>query len=295
MSSRESHTRTADVGRVDSGSPKSGRRLLLLFLRDVFVNIVIAVVVSFLVKTFLVRSFYIPSGSMENTLAVDDRILVNALVPDVVPVQRGDIIVFKDPGGWLPPPETAPTTVSSFLEELLGFVGLAAPDSDEHLVKRVIGLPGDRVECCNTLGQVRVNGVPLDEPYVVFPAGESRASGMDFAEMVPEGSLWVMGDNRYHSRDSRHHTEAPDGAFVPIDHVVGRAFLTTWPLTRWSWLDNHPNVFAGVPTTQPATLPPSSPLPNRLQGRFSRASTVPIPRTCPSPALAKRLRERFSR
>src|SRR3954467_1232054 len=141
------------------------------FLRDVLIILVAAVVISFLIKTFLIRSFYIPSESMEDTLVKNDRIIVNELVPDLVPLERGDVVVFKDPGGWLEgtTPVADPGPVAGFFDWLLSFVGLTAPDSNDHLIKRVIGLPGDEVVCCNEFGQMTVNGVPLEETYVKLP------------------------------------------------------------------------------------------------------------------------------
>ncbi|WP_374314880.1 signal peptidase I [Microbacterium sp.] len=225
------------------------RRGWVTFLRDVVVIILIAVLVSFLVKTFLVRSFYIPSGSMEDTLHVDDRILVDEITPRFGGYGRGDIVVFRDPGGWLPPsadPERPP--VVEAVEWVLALVGLSAPDSDDHLVKRIIGLPGDHVVCCNTLGQVTVNGVAIDETdYIKLPSGESAASGDPFDVIVPEESLWVLGDNRYRSKDSRYNQDQPGEGFVPLENVVGRAFLLTWPLDRFGMLDFHHDDFAGVP------------------------------------------------
>lgn len=227
-----------------SDAPRRGARSGILgFLRDLIIIVVVAFVVSFLLKTFLVRSFYIPSQSMEETLKVDDRILVNQLVPKVVSVKRGDIVVFKDPGGWLLPTSTnPPTSFESFLQS----VGLAADTSHEYVVKRVIGVGGDRVACCDAEGRVTVNGVPLDEPYIVITEGETRASGIDFDVTVPEGSVWVMGDNRYQSKDSRYNQEQPGKGFVPEDEIVGRAFVRNWPLDRLTWLDRPESTFTGV-------------------------------------------------
>ncbi len=220
--------------------PSAGRSVLL-FLRDVVVIVAAALVISFLIKTFLIRSFYIPSESMESTLLVNDRIIVNQLVPEVAPLERGDIVVFRDPGGWLPAmPETPQAPLEAAADWVLSLVGLSASDSDEHLVKRIIGLPGDRITCCNDLGQLSINGVPLDEPYVLLPPDTIDVSGQDFQEDVPEGTLWVMGDNRYDSSDSRFN------GVVPIADVVGRAVVVSWPIDRWQWLDNYPLVFDGV-------------------------------------------------
>ena len=240
-------TRTARDERAGSGTPSSRRRSTLLFLRDLVVIFLVAVLVSFLIKTFLIRSFFIPSQSMEMTLVQDDRIIVNQLVPEAVPIERGDVVVFKDPGGWLPAraEESQPPLIAA-VDWFLAFVGLSAPDSNDHLVKRVIGLPGDTVVCCNALGQMSVNGVPLDEPYVALPPGETKVSRDDFETVVPDDSLWVMGDNRYNSKDSRYNTETPLKGFVPIENVVGRAVVVSWPISHWIWLDNYPEVFAGV-------------------------------------------------
>jgi signal peptidase I len=204
--------------------------------------------VSFLVKTFLVRSFFIPSSSMEQTLMIDDRVIVNELVPKAVGVEHGDIVVFKDPGGWLPArPPVEVTGIQAGTEWVLSLFGLASPDSNDHLIKRVIGLPGDTVQCCSADGKIIVNGVPITEPYVTIPAGETRASAIDFSVTVPEGSLFVMGDNRYNSKDSRYNTDKPGGGFVGLDNVVGRAFVLSWPMNHWGWLSNYPEVFADVP------------------------------------------------
>jgi len=228
--------------------PRSRRRGGLIFLRDIVIIFVVALLVSFLIKTFLVRSFYIPSGSMEQTLQIDDRILVNELVPDVVGVNRGDVVVFTDPGGWLPPSVDVPQSpLAEGVDWVLSLVGLSASDSDDHLIKRVIGLPGDHVECCNALGQMSVNGVPLNEPYVNLPNGTQAVSATNFDVVVPDDSLWVMGDNRYNSKDSRYNPDSPGKGFVPMENVVGRAFVITWPTSHWGWLGNYPEVFSGVP------------------------------------------------
>ncbi|MGN6272475.1 MAG: signal peptidase I [Protaetiibacter sp.] len=256
-------TETADTEKADARG--SRKRSFALFLRDVALIIVAAIVISFLIKTFLIRSFYIPSESMEDTLLVNDRIIVNQLVPDLTPIERGDVIVFTDPGGWLDPVYEVPKDpVSGFFEWLGSIVGLTAPDSNDHLIKRVIGLPGDHVTCCNDFGQLSVNGVALDEdPYVRLPDGVTKVSRDDFDVIVPEGSLWVMGDNRWNSRDSRYNRDKPGNGFVPIDDVVGRAVLISWPVERWTWLDNYPLVFDGVengatPTPEPTATETSS-------------------------------------
>lgn len=224
------------------------RRSGWIFLRDVLVIVLIAVVVSFMIKTFVVRSFYIPSGSMENTLEVRDRILVDELTPNFTDYQRGDVVVFRDPGGWLPPvttPERAP--IIEAVDWVLSVVGLSAPDSDEHLVKRIIGLPGDTVACCTDTGQITVNGVAIDESdYVVVPTPGSPASSVDFEVEVPDNRYWVLGDNRYRSKDSRYAVDLPGDGFVPRENVVGRVFLVMWPFTRFGAVDAHHDTFIGV-------------------------------------------------
>ncbi|KIP53879.1 signal peptidase I [Leucobacter komagatae] len=217
---------------------------LLGFLRDLLIILVVAFLISFLLKTFLVRSFYIPSGSMEQTLQVNDRILVNQLVPDVVGVERGDIVVFQDPGGWLYPKAMA-TTPTSF-EKVLQAVGLAADTTHDYVVKRVIGVGGDRVTCCDANGRIEVNGVPLNEPYIVIPEGKTKASEIDFDVTVPEGSVWVLGDNRYASKDSRYNQDQPGKGFVSESEIVGRAFLLNWPLDHFGWLGRPDATFTGV-------------------------------------------------
>ncbi|UAJ81139.1 signal peptidase I [Leifsonia sp. ZF2019] len=230
-----------------AGGEREKRRTALRFARDAAIIVVVALLVSFLVKTFVVRSFYIPSGSMENTLQIQDKIIVNELQPSLLPLARGDVVVFRDPGGWLP--RAAPTRqdpLGQVVDTALTFVGLSASDSDDHLVKRVIGLPGDHVTCCTAGGRLTVNGVPIVEPYVVVPSGQVDAATVAFDVTVPAGELWVMGDNRYASQDSSRNQALPGHGFVPVSNVVGRAFVISWPASRWTWLDDYPEVFARV-------------------------------------------------
>lgn len=247
---------SSETGEVDGAiEAKRGRtpgqrrvRGFWLFVRDIVVIFLTALLISFLIKTFLIRSFYIPSESMRETLHVNDRIIVNLLQPTYFPIQHGDVVVFRDPGGWLTqaPTPTQPPVVAA-VDSFLGFVGLSAPDSEDHLIKRVIGMPGDVVVCCNALGQLTVNGIPLNEPYTVLPAGVPKATQTDFSVTVPAGYLWVMGDNRYNSADSAfHHANSPGREFVPLANVVGRAVLISWPIERWSTVDDYPLVFRGV-------------------------------------------------
>ncbi|WP_308493796.1 signal peptidase I [Microbacterium terrisoli] len=237
----------------------SKRRGTWAFVRDIIVIVVIALLVSFLVKTFLVRSFYIPSGSMENTLQINDRILVDEITPRFAGYQRGDVIVFRDPGGWLPPATEHPSRswIVEAVDWTLSLVGLSAPDSDDHLIKRVIGLPGDHITCCDAIGHITVNGVPIDESaYLDLQAGETVPEVVPFDVTVPAGSLWVLGDNRDHSRDSRYNQDQPGKGFVPEANVVGRAFLITWPFSRFGLIDFHHEVFAGVPAAKASSSSP---------------------------------------
>lgn len=221
------------------------KNFFVAFLIDLVVVVGAALVLSLLIKTFLIRSFFIPSGSMLETLQIDDRIIVNQLTPALYPIERGDVVVFKDPGGWLGPDiqeTTDPVVVA--VDWFLSAFGITAPDSKQHLVKRVIGVEGDRVICCDASGQVTVNGVPITEPYL---APGQVPSTIEFDVTVPGNSLWVLGDNRGNSEDSRYHGDLPSKGFVSNDWVVGRAFVVSWPVENWTWLDNYPDVFKDVP------------------------------------------------
>lgn len=214
-------------------------------LRETAIILVSAIVLSLLVKTFLVQAFFIPSQSMHDTLIENDRILVSKLTPGPLDLRRGDIVVFKDPGGWLSGqvvPDPGP--VRARLNEVLTFIGLYPADANEHLVKRLIGLPGDHVACAGPGEPITVNGVAIDEPYLADGAIPSEQA---FDTTVPPNSIWVMGDNRQNSADSRYHTGNPGGGSVPIANVVGTAFVTVWPLERFGLLRNPGSTFADVP------------------------------------------------
>jgi signal peptidase I len=249
------HPTRADIREKDGGrqkkekrKPKGPLQSFLWFVRDVVVILVIAIVVSFIVKTFFVRSFFIPSESMMNTLHIDDRVIVNELVPDIMPVQHGDVVVFKDPGGWLTAtPHASKGAFGDGVDWVLSLVGITSPDNDQHLIKRVIGLPGDTVKCCTPEGLLTINGVAIKEPYVRLPEGVTRVSEVDFSVTVPKNSLWVMGDNRYNSKDSRFNVEKPGHGFVATSDVVGRAFVLSWPVAHWGWLSNYADTFVDVP------------------------------------------------
>jgi signal peptidase I len=202
------------------------------FLRELPGIVITALIISVLIKTFLVQAFYIPSGSMENTLLVNDRVLVNKLADKPDEIHRGDVIVFKDPGGWLGSSGTTSRGgVIGGLRKALVFVGLAPAVGEEDLIKRVIAVGGDTVQCC-TDGHMLVNGVPLDEPYL-YPSDLGTPSQTNFGPIkVPAGKLWVMGDHRSVSEDSRAHRSQPGQGFVPVSDVIGRAFTIVWPINR---------------------------------------------------------------
>ncbi len=215
------------------------------WVRETAIILVSALVLSLVVKTFLVQAFFIPSQSMEQTLVENDRILVSKLTPGPFDLRRGDIVVFKDPGGWLQPVIEEPKgAMAEAVNEGLTFIGLLPQDAGEHLVKRIIGLPGDRVASAGPGEPITVNGVPLDEPYL---APGSQPSEMQFDVVVPENSLWLMGDNRQQSADSRRHQGSAGGGSVPVANVVGVAFVTVWPVDRFTLLKNPSATFADVP------------------------------------------------
>jgi signal peptidase I len=224
------------------------------FWRDLAVIVIAALVLTILLKAFVVQVFSIPSGSMENTLLPGDRILVNKMVYRFRSIERGDIVVFSGSGSWDPvtPPPSNP--FARLWDDATGLVGIAGPGTD--YVKRVIGVPGDHVVCCNAKGQVTVNGVALSEKSYIFPG--AAPSQIRFNITVPPGRLWVMGDNRADSDDSRYRTGDPGGGTIPESAVVGRAFVVIWPLSRISDLP-IPNTFqqAGLRAAGAvATAPP---------------------------------------
>ncbi len=223
-------------------------------LRELAIVLGSAMVLSLVVKSFLVQPFHIPSGSMENTLVRDDRVVVSKLTPRFVSLSRGDVVVFTDHDHWLGElPELPRRPVS----RILVFLGLAPDDSNDHLIKRIIGLPGDHVACCDKEGKVTVNGVAISETYL--KAGDTRVGGRSaFSIIVPAGRVWVMGDHRSDSSDSRLHDDGTGAkGSVPIDKITGRAVAVVWPVDHVTWLAAPERVFGSVPATPPA-LPSSS-------------------------------------
>lgn len=196
-------------------------------LREFPILVVVALLVSLIIKSFLVQFFYIPSGSMEDTLRIKDRVAVNKVPFLSKSIERGDIVVFKDPDHWLsdPLPSTEPKIIATLREGLIA-VGVLPNPAKQHLVKRVIGIGGDHVVCCDNNKMITVNGKALYEPYI-FKGDHS--SDMNFDVTVPVGKLWVMGDHRAASADSRYHQDDVNKGMVPISKVVGRVVAVIWP------------------------------------------------------------------
>jgi signal peptidase I len=228
-----------------------GRRPLW---QEILVVGLVAVCAAVLVKTLLVQAFYIPSESMEPGLVKDDRILVEKVSYELGgSPQRGDVVVFQDPGGWLPADEdSGPTGTVPRLMERIGLY-----PSGGHLVKRVIGVAGDTIVCCDDQGRIVVNEVALDEQGYAREDGATcygPMKGCDWtAGPVPQGAIFVMGDNRRHSADSSYHLClerepdcTPGGEFVPVDLVVGKVFVLMWPWRHFTWLQ-RPDGFGAVP------------------------------------------------
>ena len=211
-------------------------------LREAVVVAVIALALSFLVKTFVAQPFYIPSQSMENTLDVGDRIVVSKFTPQHSPLHRGDVIVFSQPASWGPPPPESSNAIKRWAKDALTFVGIL-PGGSQHLVKRLIGMPGDQVACSGQ--KLQVNGVTLAEPYIKPGAKPCQT---DFSITVPAGKVWVMGDNRDESYDSRGHDDGTgQTGSVPESDITGQVVAVAWPISRFSSVDAHPATFAKVP------------------------------------------------
>jgi signal peptidase I len=215
-----------------------------------------ALVLALLIKTFVVQAFFIPSSSMENTLEIGDKVLVNKLVYDFRPIHRGDIIVFNGDGSWYPAPAQSPPALTRLWDSVTGLFGTAPGVHD--LIKRVIGIPGDHVACCDARGRITVNGVPLHEKSYLYPG--NAPSDTRFSITVPPGRLWVMGDHRAVSWDSRGHQQDPGNGTIPEDKVIGRAFLIVAPVRRWRLL-SIPATFQQSRLSQSAAALAASPVP----------------------------------
>lgn len=202
------------------------------FWKELPLLVGIALLLALLIKTFLVQAFSIPSDSMQNTLQRGDRVLVDKLTPWFgSEPERGEVVVFHDPAGWL---SGEATPEPNFAQQILSKIGLMPSADEKDLIKRTIAVGGDTVECKKG-GPVVVNGKELDEPYI-FP-GNTPCDDLPFGPLtVPKGKIWVMGDHRQNSQDSRYHQQDSTRGFVPVDKVVGRAVVVAWPVTRWATL-----------------------------------------------------------
>ncbi|MFG1923671.1 signal peptidase I [Cryptosporangium sp. NPDC048952] len=242
----------ASAGRHRAGarpyarSTSSGRRRTLPLWQEIPLLLIIAFVLATVIKTFVVQAFYIPSGSMENTLLVSDRVLVNKFVYDTREPRRGEVVVFRGTDSWVPengvPQNTG--TLATAGRMLGGLIGAAPPD-EKDFVKRVIGTGGDVVQCCDKDGRVEVNGMPLVEPYIFEddPINERPFGPVT----VPAGRLFMMGDHRSRSADSRVYLSDQWRGTIPVDAVIGQAYATAWPASRWGLLQ-EPDTFSNVPT-----------------------------------------------
>ncbi|MEV4439045.1 signal peptidase I [Streptomyces sp. NPDC049577] len=226
----------ASSARDEEGRGRGGRRQprqQRSFWKELPILIGIALLLALLIKTFLVQAFSIPSESMQNTLQRGDRVLVDKLTPWFgSKPERGEVVVFHDPGGWLGEQATQQNPV----QQVLSFIGLMPSAEEKDLIKRVIAVGGDTVECKGNNEPVTVNGKALNEPYI-FP-GNTPCGDKPFGPIkVPKGRIWVMGDHRQDSLDSRYHQDLDQyHGTVSEDEVVGRAIVVAWPLNRWSTL-----------------------------------------------------------
>ncbi len=258
------------MGQMDgyrSGAPSRRRRGRVIrrkempLWQELPLLLVVAFCLAVLIRTFLVQAFFIPSGSMENTLLIGDRVLVNKVVYDMRDPLRGEIVVFRGTDNWAPEvTEPVSQTFGAKLGRTVGdLVGVSRP-GERDFIKRVIGLPGDRIACCDGQGRITVNGKAVDEPYVEedspldAPPNPRQCTSRRFAEVtVPEGQMFVMGDHRLVSQDAR--CQGP----VPIDNVIGRAFVVVWPSNRFTGLsvpENWKSFAAGQPVAAAPIDPP---------------------------------------
>jgi len=235
----------AGASQPGDGKPADDEKPRRSLARELPILVIVALVIAMVIKTFVVQAFVIPTGSMQNTLAEKDKILVNKLVYHFRSVQPGDIVVFDGTGTWNAAPPSANSsnglvrayddTARKLLDSIGGLFGTPIDQTD--YVKRVIGVPGDHVVCCNASGLITVNGVPIDEQSYLYPGdrpASAPSSGSGFFNVkVPPGYLWVLGDHRSVSFDSRGHVSYPGNGMIPEDKVIGRAFVVVWPPSKW--------------------------------------------------------------
>jgi signal peptidase I len=237
-----------DAEPADAGKTRRKRRP---FWVELPVLLAIALVIALVIKTFVVQAFFIPSSSMEDTLLIGDKVLVNKLVYHFRSIEPGDIVVFSGVGSWIAPtPSGTPSsdplvrvydaTLGRLFHSIAGLYGTPIDEAGTVFIKRVIGVPGDHVVCCNAQGRVTVNGVPLKEQSYLIPGARPSDAPEGFSGrfniIVPPGRLWVMGDNRPVSDDSRLRQADPGGGTIPESQVIGRAFVIVWPPSRWRFL-----------------------------------------------------------
>jgi signal peptidase I len=256
------------------------------FWRELPVLIVVALAIALVIKTFVVQAFFIPTGSMQDTLDIGDKVLVNKLVYHFRSIQPGDIIVFNGDGSWEPEPTPGSpssdpvvrlydATLNPLFHSILGLFGTAPGQTD--FIKRVIGVPGDHVACCNAAGDVTVNGVALHESSYLFPG--NPPSMQHFSITVPPGRLWVMGDHRSISWDSRGHMQDPGNGTIPENMVIGRAFMIVWPPSRGRVLP-IPSTFGQAGINAPsrsAAAAPAAAAPAVAAARVAAAGTAVAP------------------
>jgi signal peptidase I len=268
-------------GRRDDAADPAGRRTKRSRGRSWWIELpillVFALILALLIKTFVVQAFFIPSSSMEDTLDIGDKVLVNKLVYDFRPIHRGDIIVFNGEGSWDPVTSEPADPLERLWNAITGLFG-TAPGVHDY-IKRVIGIPGDHVACCDARGRITVNGVPLNEKSYLFPG--NPPSTVRFSVIVPPGRLWVMGDHRSVSFDSRGHQADPGHGTIPEDKVVGRAFVIVAPVSRWRVLSipatfQQPRLNAAAAGLAAVPAPAARELPAALAVSGPLAPAVPL-------------------
>ena len=274
---------SADSGTGEPGGPRSARngrpatggraerrrqarrikrRRQRSYIKEIPILIGVALAIALVLKTFLVQAFVIPSGSMEETIRIGDRVLVDKLTPWFgSKPERGDVVVFKDPGNWLPKEEKQAPSAAGIkqFKEFMTFIGLLPSADEQDLIKRVVAVGGDTVKCCDKQGRVTVNGTPLTEPYV---HKGNPPSTLKFTVNVPTGRIFVMGDHRSDSADSRFHLDEPYRGTVSEENVVGRAVVIAWPFGHWRRLE-EPDTF-GTVSDAPGARAAATGTPHRL-------------------------------